>query len=149
MCNYCGEHASGVIPTQDYNVQTPAAQATGTANPPIPADHEQQTPEFLQKLIASLNTLRQEQSELYAKMYPPMKPGQSNAPARPPYEVLEEYKRQDREYDDKINALRMQIRELHILLARKAEAMPKPELEKTPGPTAPPTSPPAEAVKGA
>jgi hypothetical protein len=145
MCHYCGEHKSGIIPTQDLNVQTPAAQATGTANPPIPADHEQQTPEFLQKLIMEYNALRQEQSELYAKMYPPMKPGVSNAPAKPPYETLREYQRQDREYDNKIGALRMQIQELDVLLARKA--MPEPELGKTTGPKAPATSPPAEAVK--
>ena len=141
-----GDPPSGVTPSQDFNVQTPAAQATGTANPPIPEDHAQQTPEFLTKLIAELNKLRQEQSELYAKMYPPMKMGQSNAPMRPPYEELEEYRRQDREYDYKIAALRMQVQELHVLLARKPIA--EPELEKTTGPTSPPTPELAEAVKG-
>lgn len=148
MCHYCGNHGSGVQPAQDFNIQTPAAQATGTANPPIPEDHAQQTPEFLTKLIAELNKLQQEQSELYAKMYPPMTPGQSNAPAKPPYETKREYKRQDVEYDNKIGALRMQIQELDVLLARKAEAQPEPELEKTPGPAGPPTVEPAEAAKG-
>lgn len=149
MCLHYGEErGQAVTPAQDFNVQTPAAQSTGTANPPIPDDHAQVTPEFLQKLIGEVNSLRQEQSELYAKMYPPMKPGQSNAPVRPPYEVLEEYRRQDREYDLKINAMRMQIQELKVLLARKAEAQPEPELGKVPGPMTPPSQEPAEAQKG-
>ena len=49
-------------PTPDENVVTPAAQATGTANPAPPADHAQQTPEFLQKMIQTLKGLVQEQS---------------------------------------------------------------------------------------
>ena len=143
-CTYGHEAGTAVQPAKDLNIQTPAAQATGTANPPIPEDHAQQTPEFLTELIRELNKLQQEQSELYAKMYPPMKPGVSNAPAKPPYEELIELKRQDREYDNKISALRMQIRELHGLLARPAGAMPKPELKKEVGPTSPPTPEPAE-----
>ena len=143
-----GDPPSGVTPAQDFNVQTPAAQATGTANPPIPEDHAQQTPEFLTKLISELNTLRNEQSALFAKMYPPHAPISHESSHLPPYEVHEEYRRQDREYDYKIAGLKMQIQELKVLIARPPEAMPEPELEKTMGPTSPPTPEPAEAVKG-
>jgi predicted Rossmann fold nucleotide-binding protein DprA/Smf involved in DNA uptake len=125
---------STVQPAQDFNVQTPAAQSTGTANPPIPADHAQQTPEFLQKLIKQLNQLKQEQSVLYAKMYgSPHSLMSHEPPHMPPYEVLEEYRRQDREFDTKISALKMQIQELRTLLARPA-VQPEPELEKAPAP---------------
>lgn len=128
-------------PSQDRNIQTPAAQATGTANAPIPADHEQQTPEFLRNLIQEVNKLRQEQSELYAKMYPMSPP--NGPPAKPPYEELEEMKRLDREYDMKIGALRAQIQELSVLLAKKADS--KPELGTMVGPTGPASPEPAES----
>jgi hypothetical protein len=143
MPSHYGENSNPNQPAQDLNIQTPAAQSTGTANPPIPADHAQQTPEFLQKLIMQLNQFRQEQSELFAKMYPPMSARQAGPPVRPPYEELEELKRQDEEYDRKISALKMQIQELRTLLARPAP-QPKPELEQVPGPTQPPTPEPAE-----
>ncbi len=139
MPGHSGE-TSGTVPATDQNIASPAAVSTGTANPPIPDDQAQQTPEFLTKLIQELNTLRQEQSELFAKMYPPMRPGQSNAPAKPPYEELIEYRRQDMEYDIKIAGLKGQIQELHVLLARPAGDMPKPELTKAPPPQAPPGS---------
>lgn len=145
-CTYGHQGAQVSTPAQDFNVQTPAAQATGTANPPIPEDHAQQTPEFLQKLIQELNKLRQEQSELYAKMYPPTAVMQAGPPVRPPYEVLEELRRQDEEYDLKISALKGQIQELRTLLARPV--LPKPELEQAAGPSQPPTSEPAEASNG-
>lgn len=132
-------------PGADKNVQTPAAQATGTANPPIPEDHAQQTPEFLQKLIMEYNSLRQESSELFAKMYPPMRPGVSNAPMKPPYEEVAEYHRQDLELDAKIGALRTQITGLHTLLARPTT--PSPELTKEEGPTMPQTPESAEVAK--
>jgi hypothetical protein len=130
------------------NVQTPGAQSTGTANPPIPADHEQQTPEFVQKLIKELHQLRQEQSELFAKMYPPHSPVTHEAPhVLPAYEEQEEYRRQDLEYDRKIAALKMQLQEIKVLIARKAQ--PEPETEKVPGPTAPPSpEPPATPMIG-
>ncbi len=120
-------------PVEDKNTQTPAAEATGSANPPIPEDHKQQTPEFLKKLILELNTLRQESSELFAKMYPMSNMG--GPPVRPPYELHEEYRRQDAELDKKIYALRNQITDLHVLLS-KPEA-PKPELSKSQAPKAP------------
>jgi DNA repair exonuclease SbcCD ATPase subunit len=136
-------------PAQDQNIQTPAAQATGTANPPIPADHAQQTPEFLQKLIRELNDLRNQQAELYAKMYPAPSPlgGRPKKSYKPPYEVQEEYRRQDMEFDKKISALKGQIQELRTLLARTVQ--PEPELGKMPGPTQPPSPEPAEAPRGA
>ena len=126
---------SGTVPATDQNIQTPAAVSTGTANPPIPDDQAQQTPEFLMSLISEVDTLRQEQSELFAKMYPPMKMGQSNAPAKPPYAELVEYRRLDREYDMKIAGLRGQIQELHVLLSRPTSAAP--ELSTAPPPMAP------------
>ncbi len=136
MPGHSGE-TSGTVPADDKNIQTPAAVSTGTANPPVPDELAQQTPEFLTKLIQELNTLRQEQSELFAKMYPPMKPGQSNAPAKPPYEELIEYRRQDREFDYKIDGLKGQIRELHVLLARPPAEKVAPELSTAPPPKAP------------
>ena len=143
MPSHYGENSNPNQPVQDHNIQTPAAQATGTANPPIPADHAQQTPEFLTKLIGQLNTLRQEQSELFAKMYP-MSRAPGIASARPPYEELEEYQRQDAEYDQKISALKMQITELRVLLARPGQH-PHPETEEVVGPTGPTTPEPAES----
>ncbi len=137
-----GEGSNPNQPVQDFNIQTPAAQATGTANPPIPADHMQKTPEFIQKLIQQLNTLRQEQSELFAKMYPMSRT--MGPPARPPYEEMEEYRRQDYEYDQKISALKHQIQELRTLLARPAQH-PHPGVAEVPGPTSPQTPEPAEA----
>ena len=134
-------------PAADLNIQTPAAQATGTANPPIPEDHAQQTPEFLQRMITQYNALRQEQSELFAKMYPPMMPGVSNAPMKPPYEQVAEYHRQDLELDAKIGALRSKITELHTLLTRPTN--PTPDLTTELGPTQPSTQAPAEVDKAA
>ncbi len=139
---HSGNSSNPVQPAQDHNIQTPAAQSTGTANPPIPADHAQQTPEFLQKLITQLNTLRQEQSELFAKMYP-MSRAPGIASARPPYEEMEDYHRQDEEFDQKISALKMQINELRTLLARPG-LHPHPGTEEVVGPTGPPTTEPAE-----
>jgi len=127
---------SGTVPAIDQNIASPAAVSTGTANPPIPAELAQQTPEFLTSLISDVDTLRQAQSELFAKMYPPMRPGQSNAPAKPPYEELIEYRRQDLEYDVKIAGLRGQIQELHVLLARPPSDKPAPELSTAPPPEA-------------
>ena len=145
-CSY--DHIGGQVstPAQDFNVQTPAAQATGTANPAVPADQMPQTPEFLQKLIRELNDLRNKQSELFAKMYPSPSPlgGRPKKEYKPPYEVQEEYRRQDREFDVKIAALKGQIQELKVLLARPT--MPMPELEKVTGPTAPPSPEPPRGV---
>ena len=114
-----------VEPAVDQNIQTPAAVATGTANPAIPEDHAQQTPEFLQKLIAEYDKLRQEQSELFAKMYTMSRSSGNNAPTKPSYETMEMYHRQDREYDSKISGLRRQIESLHVLLARPPMAKPE------------------------
>lgn len=143
MPDHYGSDASLVQPVQDHNIQTPAAQSTGTANPPIPADHAQQTPEFLQKLIRQLNTLRQAQSDLFAQMYSPHAPVVHEAPHIPPYEQMEEWHRQDEEYDRKITALKMQIGELRTLLARPG-VHPHPGTEEVVGPTGPPTPEPAE-----
>lgn len=130
---------STVIPVQDQNITTPAAQATGTANPAIPADHAQQTPEFLQKLIMELRRLRQEQSQLFADMYPPHAPISHESPhTEPPYEVMEELRRQDRELDLKIFAIKRQIDDLKVLLARPG-VTPEPELITVPGPSGPAT----------
>lgn len=126
-------------PATDYNVQTPAAQATGTANPAPPADHAQQTPEFLQKLIMELKRLRQEQSNLFAKMYAPHPVISHEMPhTEPPYEMMEEWRRQDREFDLKIFALKRQIEDLKVLLARPG-VTPEPELITVEGPSGPMT----------
>ena len=99
-------------------IVTPA-QDNNAPSPPVPADHVPQTPEFLTKLIQELKSLRQEQSELFAKMYPMSSSVERAAPpTKPPYEQLEEYKRQDQILDQKIGALKGQIQELHVLLAR-------------------------------
>jgi len=142
-----GEELS--TPVSDRNIQTPAAQATGTANPSIPDDHAQQTPEFLQKLIKELNALRQESSELFAKMYPPMSERQAGPPIRPPYEEVEEYRLQDAELDLKISALKNQIQDLRTLLARPSEH-PHPGLIETSIPSQPVTDPEvqSEMAKG-
>lgn len=132
-------------PTPDENVVTPAAQATGTANPAPPEDHAQQTPEFLQKMIQTLNGLVQEQSVLFAKMYTPHPMITHEGPhTDPPYEVMEELRRQDRQLDTKIWALKSQIRELHVLLARPG-VTPAPELTTVAGPSGPATPEPAES----
>ena len=129
-CEY--GHNGGQIstPALDQNTQTPAAQSTGTANPAVPADHVPQTPEFLQKLIRDLRELENKQSEVFAKLYQSPSPlgGRPKKSYEPPYEVKEELRRQDRELDLKIAAVRGQIRELHVLLSRTA--LPAPELEK-------------------
>ena len=143
MPSHYGENSNPNQPVADRNIQTPAAQSTGTANPPIPADHAQQTPEFLQKLIGQLNTLRQEQSELFAKMFP-MSRAPGIASARPPYEEMEEMRRQDEEFDRKISALKMQIQELRTLLARPGQH-PHPGTEEIPGSTQPMTDKEAQS----
>ena len=145
-CEYGHQGGQVSTPAQDFNVQTPAAQATGTANPHIPAGHAQQTPEFLQKLIGELNDLSNKQSELFAKMYPPASPlgGRPKNSYKPPYQVQEEYRRQDQELDKKIAALKGQIRDLNVLLSR--QAMPAPQVEPVPGPTAPPSPEPPRSV---
>lgn len=125
-----GEELS--TPVVDFNIQTPATISTGTANPPIPEDHAQQTPEFLTKLIVELNRLRQESSELYAKMYPMSVDG---PPSRPPYEELAEYKRLDEELDGKIGAIKAQIDDLRVLLAKPT--IPALELMKAKAPSGP------------
>ena len=114
-----------VEPVVDQNMVTKGAEATGTANPPIPDELKQETPEFLSEMISQMDTLRQEQSELFAKMYPPMHMGQSNASVKPKYEELEMYKRLDREYDSKIAGLRVKIENLHVLLERPPMAEPE------------------------
>lgn len=144
MPSHYGSEANPVQPAQDHNIQTPAAQSTGTANPPIPADHVQQTPEFLQKLIRQLNSLRQAQSDLFAQMYAPHAPMTHEAPHIPPYEQMEEWHRQDEEFDQKISALKMQINELRTLLARPGQH-PHPGTEEVPGATQPMTDPAAQS----
>ena len=139
MPSHYDQGAAVTTPSTDRNIQTPAAQATGTANPPIPEDHSQQTPEFLQSLISELNTLRNEQSALFAKMYAPHPVISHESPHTPPYEAMEEYHRQGREFDYKISALKMQIQELRVLIALPPEALPKPELKKEEGPAQPAT----------
>jgi len=130
---------STIIPAQDLNIATPAAQATGTANPSPPADHAQQTPEFLSNLILELHSLRQEQSELFAEMYPPHAPIVHEAPhSLPRYEVMEELRRKDRELDGKIFALKRQVDDLKVLLARPG-VPPAPELVTVSGPSGPAT----------
>lgn len=131
--------AQGVTPAADYNVQTPAAIAAGTANPAPPADHAQQTPEFLQKLIMELQGLVQEQSAVFAEMYKPHSPiTHESMHIDPPYEVMEELRRKDRELDLKIWPLKSQIRELRVLLARPG-VTPEPELITVEGPSGPST----------
>ncbi len=125
-CRY--DHQGGQVstPAQDFNA--PSAQ--------VPADHKQQTPEFLQKLISQLKELENKQSEVFAKMYRPESPlgGRPKKSYKPAYEEKLELQRQDKELDEKIAALKGQIRELHVLIARGEE--PKPELEKAPPPSA-------------
>jgi hypothetical protein len=58
--------------------------------------------------------------------------------------VMEELRRKDRELDMKIFALKSQIRELHVLLARPG-VTPEPELITVPGPSGPATPKPAES----
>lgn len=126
------ESAEVSTPAQDFNVQTLGAQATKSANPPIPADHAPQTPEFLMQLIAELNRLRQEQSDLFNEYYPPLKPGQVSK--TPKYLEVEEYRRKTDELDRKISAIKQRIQSLRILLARPE---PEPEYKETPGPKQP------------
>lgn len=116
-------------------VSTPAPDLNQPMPSAVPTDHKQQTPEFLQKLIGQLKELENKQSELFAKMYRSPSPlgGRPKKSYKPPYEEKLEFQRQDRELDVKIAALRGQIRELHVLIAREEE--PTPELEKKP-PTA-------------
>ena len=129
-----------VEPAVDQNIVTEGAIATGTANPPIPDEFKQETPEFLAEMISQMDTLRQEQSELFAKMYPMNMSSGNNAPTKPPYEEMEEYRRLDREYDSKISGLRRQIEQLHVLLARPPMAEPETK-------TAPPREVAAPAVE--
>ncbi len=110
-CRY--DHDGGgqlATPAQDFNA--PSA--------PIPADLAQQTPEFLQKLIGQLKEKENKSSELYAKRYRPESPlgGRPKKSYKPPYEEKLELDRQIQELDDQTAALRSQIRELHVLIAR-------------------------------
>lgn len=131
-CSY--DHVNSTLePGQDFNVQTPAAQATGTANPPIPESERPATPEFLQELIRELDALRQRDSENWADMYPAVKPGQ--VPKVPPYEQKLQYERESEEIQKKIAALRARIYSMRVLLAAKPPT--EPELEKTKGPAFP------------
>ena len=132
-------------PATNRNVQTPAAQATGTANPAPPEDHAQQTPEFLQELITALRGLVAEQSALFAKMYTPHPMISHEGPeTEPPYEVLTELRRQDAELDSQIFALKHQLRELPVLLARPG-VTPSQELSRVTGPTGPALAQPMES----
>ena len=125
-CRY--DHQGGQVstPAQDFNA--PSA--------PVPADRKQQTPEFLQKLIGQLKEKENKASELYAKRYRPESPlgGRPKKSYQPPYEVKLELDRQIRELDTQTAALKGQIRELHVLIARGEEPMPA--LEKAPPPSA-------------
>lgn len=145
-CSYDHQGAQVSTPALDQNVQTPAAQSTGTANPAVPADQMPQTPEFLQKLIQELKTLQNKQSEVYAKLYRDASPlgGRPKKSYEPPYEVKEELRRQDRELDLKIGAIKGQINELRVLMARPVQPMP--ETEKVMGPTAPPSPEPPQGA---
>lgn len=121
-CSYDHRGASIVTPGQDFNVQTPAAQATGTPNPAIPVDHIAQTPEFLQKLIAELKILENKDSELFAKMYSSPSPmgGRPKKNYQPHYEERRGYQRESEKLQTKIRALKSQIDELDMLLSRPA-----------------------------
>lgn len=145
-CSYDHRGAQISTPAQDLNVQTPAAQSTGTANPAVPADQMPQTPEFLQKLIRELKELQNKDSEIYAKMYRSPSPlgGRPKKSYEPPYEEMEELRRQSRELDLKIGAIKGQIQELRVLLARPV--IPMPETEKVMGPTAPPSPEPPQGM---
>ena len=135
----------GSQPAVDQNIVTPAAMATGTANPGnLPEEEKPKTPEFLKHLIEHKDELQAEQSELFAKMYPMNMSSGNNAPTKPPYETMEMYHRMDREFDSKIAALRVQIDQLHVLLAREPEA--KPELDTEKAEAAP--AAPAPELKG-
>ena len=128
-CEY-GHTDTNLEPGLDYSIATPAAKKTGTANPAVPVGHEPVTPEFLSRLIRELDALRQRDSEIWADMYPPSKPGQ--APKVPPYEAREQYKRESEEIQKKMSSLRARIQSLHILLARKPPAEPELEKDGTP-----------------
>ncbi len=125
-CRYDHQGVQVSTPVQDFNA--PSA--------PVPAIHKPQTPEFLQKLIGQLKELENKQSEVFAKMYRPESSlgGRPKKSYKPAYEVKLELQRQDKELDEKIAALKGQIRELHVLIARSE--MPQPELEKAPPPSA-------------
>jgi len=109
-CRYDHEGGQLATPAQDFNA--PSA--------PVPADLAQQTPEFLQKLIGQLKEKENKSSELYAKRYRPESPlgGRPKKSYKPPYEEKLELDRQIQELDDETAALRSQIRELHVLIAR-------------------------------
>ncbi len=131
----------GSQPALDQNIATPAAMATGTANPGnLPPEEKPKTPEFLKHLIEHRDELQAEQSELFAKMYPMNMSSGNNAPTKPPYETMEMYHRQDREYDSKIAALRVQIDQLHVLLAREPEATPELDVPTVEGAPAAPAA---------
>lgn len=67
-------------------------------------------------------------------------------PVRPAYEEMEDYRRQDLEYDLKISALKHQIQELRTLLARPGQH-PHPGTEEVKGPTSPSTPEHAETMR--
>ena len=141
MPHYIGdedEGAGATVPAVDQNIVTPAAVATGTANPEVtPAEERPVTPEFLTERISELNSLREEQSALYAKMYPESMVSGNNAPSKPPYETMEMYHRQDREYDSKIAGLRVQINQMSVLLNSPDDAKPETKTEAPPATPAP------------
>lgn|SRR5574341_1169715 len=106
MCSYCNGHGtSGTVPTIDKNPEPPAP----------PADHEPQTPELLQTLIAELNRVRNEKSQLFAEMQRPQ-----NQLGKGSYksDIEATWERQNKEQalDDKEGELMLQIRQLMHLL---------------------------------
>ena len=110
-CRY--DHQGGQLATPAQDVNVPSA--------PVPADQKPQTPEFLQKLIGQLKEKENKASELYAKRYRPESPlgGRPKKSYKPPYEEKLELDRQIQVLDEETAALKGQIRELHVLIARK------------------------------
>ena len=142
-CEY-GHTNLNVEPSQDFNVQTPAAQKTGTANPPIPESERPVTPEFLRELIRELDALRQRDSEIWADMYPQSKPGVT--PKVPPYETREQYKRESEEISKKMASLQARINSMRVLLAARPPT--EPELDKAKPASAPVSYAPSELEVG-
>lgn len=124
---------SNLEPGVDYNIATPAAQKTGTANAPIPETERPATPEFLLELIREFDGLRQRDSEILADMYPYLKPSQ--VPKQPPYEQREQLKRESEEIQKKMVSLKARIQSMRVLLV--AQPPVQPELDKQKGPAYP------------
>lgn len=116
---------------------------------PLPEGHEQQTPEFLQKLLDELKRIQDEQDENFRKMYPPVRSiGSESSPPRPRYEVLQEYQDKDVELDRKASAIKQQIQYLRVLIAQQTQE-PKPELTEAMKPETPADpATQAEVLKG-